>query len=243
MIITPIKTSIFRERQDLFAFLTKYLPILSSGAIVVITSKIVALAQGRTAVAHTEKEKEDIIRAESDYAIKTPYAWLTIKGGDVMASAGVDESNADGKIILLPKNCMRTASEIRQKLCRQYGIKNLGVLITDSRTLPLRAGTIGMALGYAGFRGIKDYRSKRDLFGRAFRVTRVDLADSLAAAAVCTMGEGKECQPLAFIIDPPVTFCVRSSKQELHIPIHDDMYAPLFRRALKYKKRSIKRIT
>ncbi|MBI4249992.1 coenzyme F420-0:L-glutamate ligase [Candidatus Uhrbacteria bacterium] len=243
MNITPIKTSIFREGQDLFSFLTKYLPPLLSGTIVVITSKIVALAQRRTVVARTEKEKENIIRAESDYAIKTPYAWLTIKDDDVMPSAGVDESNADGKIILLPKNCMRTASEIRHKLCRHYGIKNLGVLITDSRTLPLRAGTIGMALGYAGFRGIKDYRSKRDLFGRAFRITRVDLADSLAAAAVCTMGEGKECQPLAIITDAPVTFCVRSPKRELHIPIHDDMYAPLFYRALQHKKQPVKKIT
>lgn len=242
MIVIPIKTDLFREGQDLIAFIKAHLPPLSDRAIVVLTSKIVALSQYRTVTAATERDKERIIRAESDYAIKTPYAWLTIKDGEVMPSAGVDESNADGKIILLPTDCMRAAATVRKKLQRIYHIKNLGVLITDSRTLPLRAGTVGMALGYAGFRGVKDYRKRHDLFGRPFRFTRVDLADSLAAAAVSVMGEGSECQPLALITDPPVIFCSSVNRDELHIPLHEDMYGPLFRRAfaLKKKKRSRK---
>lgn len=237
MTITPIKTGIFHEKQNLIAFLESNLPAVSDGSIVVITSKIVALSQGRTAAVRTEREKDKIIRAESDYAVKTPFAWLTIKDGDVMPSAGVDESNADGKVILLPRDCMRIASHIRKQLRRFYGVKDLGILITDSRTLPLRAGTVGMALGYAGFRGVKDYRKKRDIFARRFKYTRVDIADSLAAAAVCTMGEGDECQPLAIIADSPVEFCVRLRPHELRIPLSDDMYAPLFRQVFRQKKR------
>lgn len=55
-------------------------------------------------------------------------------------------------------------------------LKKEGVLITDSRTMPLRASIIGVALGYAGFRGIKDYRGQPDIFGRKFHFPRVDIA-------------------------------------------------------------------
>ncbi|MBI2484492.1 coenzyme F420-0:L-glutamate ligase [Candidatus Uhrbacteria bacterium] len=236
MRITPVRTGIFQEGGSIAAFILEHIPSARAESIIVITSKIVALSQRRTAHASTEKEKDKIIRAESEYALKTPHAWLTIKDGDVMPSAGIDESNADGKIILLPTDSMNVASKLRATLCRAYRVKDLGILITDSRTLPLRAGTIGMALGYAGFLGIKDYRKKRDLCGRAFRVTRVDIADSLAAAAVCTMGEGGECQPLAIMTDTPVEFRARSHPDELRIPLHDDMYAPLFRRVFEQRR-------
>ena len=85
-----------------------------------------------------------------------------------MANAGIDESNAMGKIILLPKNSFKSAEIIRKKLQNKFGVKNLGILITDSRLFPLRAGIVGVALGYAGFKGIKNYIGKKDIFGRIF---------------------------------------------------------------------------
>ena len=228
MIVKPIKTSIFHERDDLVAFVVSYVKKLPEKSVIVITSKIVALAEGRTAVIENAETKERLIRQESEIAIATKYTWLTVKDGMVMASAGIDESNANGKLILLPKDSFSTARLLRQKLCLRYGLKELGVLITDSRTIPLRAGVAGVALGYAGFRGIKDYRGTPDIFGRKFKVSRTDVADSLATAAVFVMGEGNEQQPLAIIKQAPLTFCERVNRQELRIDIEDDMYLPLF---------------
>ena len=228
MIIQPIKTRIFKEGEDLAAFVIRYIKKIPERTVLVITSKIVALAEGRTALAENEEAKEKLILAESEFAIKTKYVWLTIKDGMVMASAGIDESNAMGKLILLPRDSFRAASLLRKKLQKIYGVKNLGILITDSRTIPLRAGIAGVALGYAGFRGIKDYRGTTDIFGRKLKFSRTDIADSLAAAAVLTMGEGREQQPLAMVTKAPVQFCDKVSRQELRIDIREDMYGPLF---------------
>lgn len=228
MKVNPVKTNIFKEKENLVAFIRKHVKHLEENSIIVITSKIVALTEGRTATIETIKTKEEYIKSESDYAVPTRYAWLTIKDGVVMAAAGIDESNANGKLILLPKNSFLSAQKVRKALKETYKVKNLGVIITDSRTLPLRAGVTGVALGYAGFRGIKDYRGKPDIFGRKFKVSRVDVADSLATAAVFTMGEGNERSPLAIITESDVTFCEKVNRRELHIDIQDDMYQPLF---------------
>ena len=201
--------------------------------MIVVTSKIVALAENRTAIIENAQTKEKMIRAESELVMRTKYVWLTVKDGMVMASAGIDESNANGKLILLPKNSFKTAGFLRNKLRRYYGVKDLGVLITDSRTLPLRAGITGVALGYAGFRGVKDYRDTPDLFGRKYTFSRTDVADSLATTAVFVMGEGSEQQPLAIIEKAPIEFCDKIHRRELHIDIQKDMYQPLFSKLSK----------
>lgn len=228
MIIKTFKTRIFREGENLVNFVASYFDKLPERSVVIVTSKIVALSERRTAIIQDEKTKEKIIKAESDWAIKTEQVWLTIKDGMVMASAGIDESNANGKIILLPKDSFKSAKLLRQKLKEKFQIKELGVLITDSRTMPLRAGITGVGLGYAGFKGIRDYRGQADIFGRKLKFSRTDVVDSLAAAAVLEMGEGQEMQPLALITGASIEFCSRTSSQELTINPRDDMYRPLF---------------
>jgi dihydrofolate synthase / folylpolyglutamate synthase len=228
MIVKPIKTKIFTEGENLLEFIAKYFKKIPENSILVVTSKIVALSEKRTAVKEDVRTKETLIKRESEIAIPTKYVWLTITDGMVMASAGIDESNANGKYILLPKNSWKAASILRKKLKENYGVKNIGVLITDSRTLPFRAGVTGVALGYAGFRGVKDYRGTRDIFGRKFKFSRTNIADGLATAAVMVMGEGDEQQPLALIQKAPIEFCENTHKKELRINIEDDMYLPLF---------------
>jgi len=228
MKVQPITTRIFEEGEDLVSFIIDHIRRLKEESILVVTSKIVALSEKRTAIIENAKTKETLIRQESELAIPTKYVWLTIKDGMVMASAGIDESNANGKLILLPKDSFKTARLLRKTLQRKYGVKRLGVLITDSRTAPLRAGVTGATLGYAGFRGIKDYRGTPDIFGRKFHFSQVNIADSLAAAAVLVMGEGKEQRPLTIIEECPVEFCERIRRRELHIDIQEDMYRPLF---------------
>ncbi|MDF1497303.1 MAG: coenzyme F420-0:L-glutamate ligase [Patescibacteria group bacterium] len=235
MIVTAIKTPIFKEGQDLPVFLFKNLPKIKDGDVVVVTSKIVALAEGRVAEKVDDKTREKLIKAESQYAMKTKYGWLAIRDNMVMAGAGVDESNANGKIILLPKDSFKTASTIRKALLRKFGLKKLGVLITDSRMLPLRSGTTGVAMGYAGIKGQKDYRGLKDIFGRVNKVSRVSVVDSLAAAAVVVMGESAERSPIAVISGAPVEFAERVNRHALDIDIKEDLYQPLFERIKRIK--------
>jgi F420-0:gamma-glutamyl ligase len=235
MVIKTIKTRIFKTNENIFSFIEHYLPKIKEKSILAVTSKIIALAEGRAVDKTSEADKEKIIRRESDSILPTKYVFLTIKDGMVMANAGVDESNADGKIILLPKDSFKTAAKIREYFKRKNKLKNLGVIITDSRCLPLRAGITGVALGYAGFKGVKDYRRTLDIFKRPFKFSLVDIADSLATAAVLEMGEGDERRPLAVIEGASVDFIEKIKKNELKIDIKDDMYGPIFKKIGKAK--------
>jgi len=228
MHVQAIKTRLFQENEDLVAFIAEHLPSVGNGSVVVVTSKIIALAEGRTVVPESEDAKDRLIQAESDKAVKTKYVWLTVKDGMIMASAGIDESNANGKMILLPADSFAAADAIRIALKQHYGIADLGIIVTDSHTQPLRAGVTGVALGYAGIKGIKDYRGTKDIFGRTFHYSQVNVVDSLAAAAVLAMGEGDEKRPLAVITDAPVAFSDVVDRNEVHIPLEDDMYLPFF---------------
>jgi coenzyme F420-0:L-glutamate ligase len=230
MKIKAIKTRIFKPRENLLMFIEKYLPSISERSVLVVTSKIVALAEGRLVKYVDAKNKEKIIKDECEFSLQTKYVLLTIKDGVVMANAGVDESNADGNIILLPSDSFKAAEKIRKYFCNKYKLKELGVIITDSRCLPLRAGITGVALGYAGFEGLKSYKKTLDIFGRPFKYSRVDVADSLATATVLCMGEGDERMPLAIIKEAPIKYCEKINKKELKIDIKEDMYGPLFRR-------------
>ncbi len=238
MNVWPVKTRVYEEGEDLAAFITAHVPKLKNGSILAVTSKIVALAEGRTA---DPKQFDEIVRSESTWAMKTKYVWLTEKDGMILANAGVDASNAGGKLILLPKDSFKSAQALHRALKKFYKVKLMGVVITDSRVVPLRAGVVGVALGYAGFKGVRDYRGKKDIHGRKLKFTQTDIADSLATAATLMMGEGSERQPLAVIEGAPVEFVEQVNKRELLIPPKDDMYAPLFRRGGQVKKANRKK--
>jgi len=233
MRIKAIKTRIFLPSENLIKFIEDYFLVFKDEDILVITSKIVALSEGRFVKKIGNIEKIALIKRESDFCIRSKYAYLTIKDGMVMASAGVDESNAQDNIILLPRDSFKTADKIRKYFVKKHNLKNFGVVITDSRSLPLRKGIAGVSLGHAGFCGLKDYRESLDIFKRPFKTSIVNVADSLATAAVFCMGEGDERKPLALIRDASVQYCNKVDKDELKIDIRDDMYRSIFRAKIK----------
>jgi F420-0:gamma-glutamyl ligase len=233
MKIKTIKTRIFKPNENILSFMEKYIFSVAEKSIIVVTSKIVALSEGRFVEKANEETKAKIIESESDFVLPTKYVCLTIKDGVVMANAGVDESNANGSLILLPNDSFKAANKIRNYFKKRHNLKKLGVIIADSRCLPLRAGITGVALGYAGFKGLKDYRKKVDIFGRPFHYSRVDVADSLATAAVLCMGEGDEQQPLAIINNAPIEFSNKLNRDELKIDIKEDIYRPIFEKIIK----------
>lgn len=229
MNITPVHTAVFKEREDLAAFIVRHIPSVPEKTVLTVSSKLVGLWKGLTVAHKSREQKEELILRESDAALKTPLAWLTIKSGMVMTNAGIDESNADGKLILLPADCYACAAELRVQLQTTWSVRDLGVIITDSMILPLRAGVIGAAVAYAGFKGVKDLRGKPDIFGKKLDVTLVDAADSLAAACAITMGEADERRPLCLVQDVPVEFADAADPDEIKYPPQDDLYAPLLK--------------
>src|SRR5512135_3326884 len=109
MIVNAVKTRIFKEGDALLPFITSNLKQLAEESVIVVTSKIVSHSERRVTAIESPKTRENLIKSESQWAMRTKYTWLTIKDDMVMASAGVDESNADGKIILLLKDSFKAA--------------------------------------------------------------------------------------------------------------------------------------
>lgn len=232
MIIKAIKTRKFLPPQDnLEELLSDNINSLEEGSIVVVTSKVVAIGEG-SCIDVSKIERDALIIAEADKYLPrdlSPQGLViqTIKDNMLVASAGVDESNGNGYFVLWPKNSQTSAKRIWEFLREKYNVKKIGVLITDSRLTPLRAGVVGYGIGYFGFKPLKDYRGKIDLFGREFKMETSNIPDSLASAAVLEMGEGSECQPLAIITDVSyIEFVSETKDEDLNIQFEKDMFYP-----------------
>ncbi len=223
------------QDRDLLAILDQHLTAFHEGEILVITSKIVAITQGRI-IPVAAADFNALVQQEADAWLPPQQSrygvWLTIKDGLLMPNAGVDESNADGCYVLWPLELAQVANRVRHYLRQRFGLLHAGVLITDSRPLPLRWGVTGMGVAHSGFRAVNNLVGQNDLFGRPLRMTKVNVVDGLAAAAVLVMGEGAEQTPLAVISDLPfVHFEVDDPTPEalaaMQIAPEDDLYAPL----------------
>ncbi len=228
MQVLPIKTSLFKINDSLFEFIKAHMPELQEGDILAVTSKIVALSEGRVGKI---EDKEKIIHREAKKVIETPWASLTLTERGWEINAGVDESNAEDGLILLPEDSFHSAELLVENLKEHYKIKNLGVIITDTRSVPLRVGTVGRALGVAGFLPIKSYVGAEDLYGRKSRVTTSNVADALAASAVLVMGEGSERSPLAVIKNAPVYFIgglLSEESKQLNLSVEQDIFTNIY---------------
>lgn len=234
----PVKTRALRPpKDDLYSVLDKYLPRLLEGDILVITSKVVAIHQGRTVkiVDESYEEKNRLIKTEADWYVppkkRAGQHWhLTIKNNTLIADAGIDKSNGNGYYILWPKNLKRLIKEIRSYLKRKHRLKKFAVIVADSHLMPLHAGTIGVATGFYGMEPLKDYRGTPDIFGRQMEVTRANIVDSLAALATMLMGEGKERMPMMLIRGfKRARFTNRDTTKKLFIKPEIDVYRPLLK--------------
>lgn len=209
MKITSIRThKITSQESDLYKILDRYLPQLKEECIVAITSKIVSICEGNI-VPKESTDKKKLIQAEADVILGSKNAQryvITMKNGVLLPTAGVDPS--DDMYIMLPKQAQKTAKVTAQYLRKKHKLHHLGVVITDSKSTILRRGTLGYAVGYSGFCGLKNYRNTADKFlAQQKRQKLSNRVDDLAAAAVAVMGEGKEQTPLALIEEIPfITF-------------------------------------
>lgn len=240
MKIKALKThKVTKDDTDIFAILDKYIKSLNEKSVVAVTSKIVAICEGRIVRIGTVN-KTDLLKQESEYFLppeENKYnVSLAIKNNLLVAGAGIDESNGNGYYILWPSDPQKWANKIREYFVERFKLKHVGVIITDSKTTPLRWGVTGACIAHSGFQLLKDYRGKPDIFGRHLVFQTQNIGDGLAAAATLEMGEGDEQQPLAIIEDVPfVEFQKRNPTQEeleaLKINIDDDLYSSLLKNA------------
>lgn len=189
--------------------------------IVVVAQKIVSKAEGRLApldrVTPSAKAEElagitgkdarqlQLVLDESEEVLRAKRNVIVVEHrlGLVMANAGIDRSNVDQSgpgetVLLLPVDPDASARRIRDGLEARYGV-TLGVIVTDSFGRAWRLGTVGIAIGAAGVPSLVDQRGEPDMNGRALEVTETAFADSVASAAVLTMGEAAEGTPAALV--------------------------------------------
>jgi F420-0:gamma-glutamyl ligase len=247
MKLTPYKTPVVHTHDNLEDILRGAISALPERSVLVITSKIIALAEGAVVpkVTGTKEEQHAVVKAEAEQYIdpsESKYnAMLAIRHDILSVNAGVDMSNAGNQYVLLPQHPYASAAQIWEWVRREFNVKEVGVLITDSKTFPLKWGTMGTALAHAGFKGIRNMIGQKDLFGHEMSMTQVNIAEGLAASAVFTMGEVAEQTPLCIIEDiPQIEFQDHAPTPEeiadLHIAIADDVYAPLLTSAPWRKK-------
>ncbi|OGE27280.1 hypothetical protein A3B42_02970 [Candidatus Daviesbacteria bacterium RIFCSPLOWO2_01_FULL_38_10] len=240
MVITKaIKTRKFMPPKDNLWELLGSIKSLEENSVVAVTSKVVSIGEGRCIAIEKFKNKDELAIKETDKYLPrntVPHGLVlhTIKNNLFIASAGIDESNGDGFYVLWPKDPQAAAKKIWQFLSQKFKVKNLGIIITDSRLVPLRRGVVGVAIGYFGFKPIRDYRGTKDIFGRKFEMETSNLPDSLATSAVLEMGEGSEQTPLAIITDVSYIEFTKSF-YDFSIPEKEDIFYPLFS-AVKWKK-------
>ncbi len=233
--VEAIRTRIFNLGEALAPFVVESVPqhLIAERMVLAVTSKIVSLAERRLVSSQTDKRQ--LVRQESDLFLGEigHGCSLTVKHGLLIPSAGIDESNsASGEYILYPEDPFASAFKLWTELRRHWGLRELGLLLTDSHTTPLRRGVIGISLAHWGFMPIRNLVGSKDLFGRELKMTNMNLADAMSAMAVLLMGEGAECQPLAVIRGMALEFLETDTRTAIKIPVEEDLYAPFIAQAI-----------
>ncbi|MEA9985534.1 MULTISPECIES: coenzyme F420-0:L-glutamate ligase [Subtercola] len=164
----------------------------ADGDILVVTSKIVSKAEGRSVRAD---DREDAITAETVRVVATrehPGGITRIvenRQGIVQAAAGVDASNTPaGTVLLLPIDPDASARRLATALRQRFGVR-LGIVVSDTLGRAWREGQTDAAIGSAGVSVVDDLRGGVDTFGQTLQVTQMAVGDEIAAAADLVKGK------------------------------------------------------
>lgn len=245
MKISAIKTNLFEVHEDFTSFVLSHVSFLKEESVLAISSKLFSIAQNRfipmpptheaflQIVAHESGEllpkNPSILHEDEDRFPIVP----TISQNNFFLNAGVDKSNTNGQLLLLPSLIFEPLEELWVALRKQHSLEKLGLLLIDSHCLPLRAGVVGTCLGWYGFNPLESLKGQKDLYGYPLRVTQVNVADSLAVSADYVMGQSHQSTPMALIEDAfPITFRQNppslKEKNEFFISRKKDLYGAIF---------------
>jgi len=196
---------------------------LLAADVIVIAQKIISKAENRyldlTTVNPSGEAKQLAIEVDKDprkvQAIldesnevvrKRPGVLIVEQNqGFVQANAGIDQSNIDVEgidaedlCLLLPLDSDASAAGLCDAVKTRHNIE-VGVIINDSVGRAWRLGTMGLAIGVAGFTALEDYIGRTDIYGRELVVTQVGAADEMAAGASLVMGQTTEKTPVVIV--------------------------------------------
>ncbi len=218
--VLPLLAERMEGKFDVFDVLLKTLEKnntkLENGDVLVISTKYISNSQGRIVDLGKIRVSDEGIQISKKFQLKPEIAEIILResdkifggiGGFVITSsdnimapnAGIDKSNAKkGNAILYPINPYLTAEQIRRKIFLKLFI-HVGVILVDSRLMPARIGTSGVAIACAGIEPVLDMRAKKDLDGNPLKVTFQAVVDNLATIANHKMGEGAESKPFTIV--------------------------------------------
>jgi len=219
--VIPVKAIRKQGKFDLYTEIKKIIKknglLLEEEDVIVISSKYISNSQGRIlnygCIKPSEKANElskkfsmnselsEAVIRESDFIFGGVSGFVITSADNIMApNAGIDKSNSQDKLILYPNYPYLVAEQIKRKFFLDYNI-HVGIIIVDSRLMPARVGTIGVAIACSGIEPVLDRRGTKDLDGNVLKVTFQAIADNLASIANHKMGEGDETLPMAIIRD------------------------------------------
>ena len=243
--VFPVKATKKVGKFDLYNEIKKLVKknsvSLKEGDILVISSKYISNSQGRildhSSIKLSEKANElsrkfsinqklsEVIIRESDVVFGGVSGFVITSSNNIMApNAGIDKSNSQGKLILYPNDPYQVAEQIKRKFFLDYNL-HVGIIIVDSRLMPARIGTSGVAIACSGFEPVLDRRATKDLDGNVLKVTFQAVADNLASIANHKMGEADELIPLAIIRESGAKLTDRRiSSEETTIPYDECIY-------------------
>ena len=179
---------------------------ISDGDVVVVTSKVVSKAEGRTvelvdidpspfarewsATWGKDPAVTEIVLREARRIVRQigPILITETHHGFVCANSGVDQSSsgAHGRAVLLPVDPDASARNIRSVFQAQGA--NVAVIISDTFGRAWREGQTDVAIGIAGMQPILSYIGQVDPHGHEFQVQALCTADELAGAAELVKG-------------------------------------------------------
>lgn len=261
MKLFSIKLPIIKKKDPLLDILVNHIKDMGESLkeedIIVISSKIIATAQGRVknlaeVKSISEQAKEFSIKFDMDERIvelilqeasmilgglPNGHVILAKVNDFLIANAGIDQSNAGpDNVVFLPENINKEVWNYWKELRSKFNIKNLGVIFADSRVQPLRKGTIGIAVATAGFEPVEDLRGHPDLFGRPLEITMRAIADDLTSAAQFLLNENDQQTPIVIIRGVNVEF-TENPKLTTEMSPEECLYMNIFSQYLLEKKK------
>ena len=245
LVVFPVKAVKKHGKFDLYDEIKKLVKengiSLKEGDILVISSKYISNSQGRMLNQNSIKlskkankiskkfsinqKLSEVIVRESDIVFGGVSGFVITSSNNIMApNAGIDKSNSQGKLILYPNDPYLVAEQIKRKLFLDYNL-HVGIIIVDSRLMPARIGTSGVAIACSGIEPVSDRRATKDLDGNVLKVTFQAVADNLASVANHKMGEADELLPIAIIRESGVKLTDRKiNSEETAIPYDECVY-------------------
>lgn len=199
---------------------------LADDDVVVVTSKVVAKAEGQVVPADT---RDDLVAAQATDIVATK---VTARGrtdivrtrhGLVLAAGGIDASNVPaGHVVLLPDDPDASARRLRAELAQLTG-RRIAVVVTDTMGRPWRLGLTDVAIGCAGLAPLDDHTGHPDTFGRTLEMTVIAVADEAAAAADLVKGKTSG-RPVAVVRGLSVTTADGPGAAAVVRPLEEDLF-------------------